>query len=494
MNVLFIETDQLSAKWLGCYGNCAAHTPHLDRLAVRGVRFENCFSNLPVCMPARASTITGRSAQHHGVPYNSWELGLDLPTLPQVLQQNGVQTFGVGKFHLECHGRDAYNDVTKYGFDRAATTEDIRVGDWLDWVEQEHPDCYEQALATCWPMPHTAEYGPTQRDLRAEILAAKQKHPPREATHITYPSLVPEEVCQTKWTVDRGIGFLADRDRDRPFFLKVSFVDPHAPYDPPERFLDFIDPDQVPAPIVPDESTAQVLAKFDDLKFVQRFKPLTTDDWRTMRRYYFASTTFVDEQVGRLLAYLDDQGLADDTLVVFTADHGDMMGDHGLPTKGAWHLDACMRVPLIVAGPAVQQGAAVEQVVANLDLFPTVTDYCEADHNVPLEGLSLRPLLEDSGLLDRPNAALVETYGSYADTSPSIRSRSVATPEARLTLFGDGTGLLFDARQDPDETTNLLGRPEARELESRMKDTMLDLVACQYVPLPSRNRHPTALH
>ena len=157
MNIVFIECDQLSAKWLGCYGSPAAHTPNIDALGAQGMRFDNCFANLPVCMPSRSSTLTGRSAQHHGVFYNGWELGTHLPTFTQVLQQSRVQTFGVGKFHLQCHGRDAYNDVLQYGFDRAEVTEDHRAGDWLDWVEREHPDCYERALATVWPMNWNSE-------------------------------------------------------------------------------------------------------------------------------------------------------------------------------------------------------------------------------------------------------------------------------------------------------------------------------------------------
>ena len=192
MNIILIEADQLSAKWLGCYGNPAAHTHHLDALAARGVRFEHCYANLPVCMPSRASTITGRSAQHTGVFFNGWKLSLDLPTFPQALKRGGVQTFGVGKFHLECHARGAYNDVTKYGFDRAETTEDIRAGDWLDWVEREHPDCYEQALATVWDEPHLIRYGPSGRDLNTALSAARQRHPPAAAAPMTYPSVVPD--------------------------------------------------------------------------------------------------------------------------------------------------------------------------------------------------------------------------------------------------------------------------------------------------------------
>jgi len=502
MNTILVEADQLSARWLGCYGNPAAHTPNLDALAATGVRFDHCYANLPVCMPSRASTITGRSAQHTGVFFNGWELSLDLPTFPQALQRGGVQTFGVGKFHLECHARSAYNNVVKYGFDRAETTEDIRAGDWLDWVEREHPDCYEQALATVWDEPHLVRYGPAGRDLNPALRAARQKHPPAAAAPMTYPSVVPERACQTRWVVDRAIAFLEERDRSRPFFLKASFVDPHDPYDPPERFLERIDAAKVPAPLrLADESLGRILTRFQVIPYARLCSAIPSGVWQIIRRHYFASVAFIDEQIGRLVAALTGLGLADDTAIIVTADHGDMLGDHGLPTKGPWHFDACMRVPLIIAGPGIRRAAVEQRVVTNLDLFPTITELAAVAQDIPLEGLSLVPLLTAAGSLDRPDAALVETYGSYQRVGPDVQARTVVTPHARLTLFpasagsrGDEDGMLFDLRSDPDEQVNLLGRPAGEPLARELRDLMLTMMVRQYRTLPNRNRHPLGRH
>ena len=495
MNVILIEADQLSAKWLGCYGNPAAHSPNLDRLAARGCRFDRCFVNNPVCMASRASTLTGRSAQHHGVYYNGWELGLDLPIFPQVLREGGVQTLGVGKFHLECHGRSAYNDVLKYGFDRAEVTEDIRAGDWLDWVERTHPEWYEQALATVWEMPHLAHYGPSGRDLNAAIRQAKEKHPPCTRAVLTYPSIVPEEACQTRWVADRAMAFLAERDQGRPFFLKVSFVDPHDPYDPPERFLELIDPVRIPLPVrSEDEALRKVLERFDEVEFLELFDQVDAEEWRIIRHHYFASIAFIDEQVGRLCAFLEEEGLEEETVIIFAADHGDAMGDHGFPVKGAWHFDACIRAPLLIAGPGVASGRVAEQVVTNLDLFPTVLAMAGVAHQVPLEGMSLRPLLEGEGWLDRPNAALIESYSSYGNMAHALRAWTVATPDSRYTRFGGGEGMLFDLADDADEQVNLCGRPGAAALEGRMKDLLLEMSMRRYLPLSHRRKHPFALH
>lgn len=494
MNVITIEADQLSAKWLGCYGCEAAHTPHLDALARQGVRFANAFTNHPVCMPARASTITGRSAQHHGVFYNGWELGTTAPTFPRLLQKAGVQTFGVGKYHLECHVGGAYNGVHKYGFARAETTEDIRAGDWLDWVEQNHPDCAEAALATVWPMDCLSHYGAYRRDLRQEVLAARNRLGVRISATVPYISPVPERACQTRWIGDRAIAYLDERDPGRPFFLKMSFVDPHDPYDPPERFLGLIDEAKIPRPIQTDDpGVCALIERLRTNRFVGHHASLTEDQWIALRRHYLASVAFLDEQVGRLVAYLEETGLAEDTAILFFSDHGDMMGDHGLPTKGSWHFDACCRIPLILALPGGPQGSVVEQTVTNLDIFPTVLALAGVPCSVPIEGDSLLPLVRGEAL-DRPDAALVETYGSYGDEYGPFRARSVVTPTARLTRFEDGHGLLFDLTSDPDETVDLYDQPAARELQCGLERTMLDLITRQYLQLPLRHKHPIGGH
>jgi arylsulfatase A-like enzyme len=495
MNVITIEADQLSAKWVGCYGCEAAHTPNIDALARRGVRFANAFSNHPVCMPARASTITGRSAQHHGVFYNGWELGTDVPTFPHLLQKSGVQTFGVGKYHLECHSRGARNDVSKYGFDRAETTEDIRAGDWLDWVEREHPDCAEAALATVWPMDCLASYGPDGRNLRQEALAARARLGVGGGASTPYLSPVPERACQTRWVGDRAIAMVRERAPERPFFLKMSFVDPHDPYDPPERFVEMIDETKIAAPVRCEDPAIQALVeRLRSNQFVENHSHLPQSRWIALRKHYLASLAFLDEQIGRLVSYLEEDGLADDTAILFFSDHGDMMGDHALPTKGSWHFDACCRVPMILAIPGEERpGRVIGQTVTNLDVFPTVLALAGVPCSVPIEGDSLLPVLRGEAL-DRPDAALVETYGSYGDEYGPFRSRSVMTPTARLTRFEDGHGLLFDMMADRDETVDLYDHPAARDLQCSLQRTMLDLITRQSMQLPLRHKHPIGGH
>ncbi|NCA70605.1 MAG: hypothetical protein EOM91_10965 [Sphingobacteriia bacterium] len=200
-----------------------------------------------------------------------------------------------------------------------------------------------------------------------------------------------------------------------------------------------------------------------------------------------------DAELRAFVADLEETGLAENTAILFFSDHGDMMGDHGLPTKGSWHFDACCRIPLILALPGGPQGTVVEQTVTNLDVFPTVLALAGVPCSVPIEGDSLLPLAQGERL-DRPDAALVETYGSYGDEYGPFRSRSVVTPTARLTRFEDGHGLLFDLTNDPDETVDLYDQPAARDLQSGLERTMLDLITRQYLQLPLRHKHPIGGH
>lgn len=493
MNVIFIETDQLAAKWLGCYGNMAAHTPNLDRLAATGIRFDNCFANNPVCMPSRATTITGRSCQHHGVLYNGWELPGDSATFPKILQKNGVQTFGVGKFHLECHARGAFPDVMKYGFDRAENTEDTRAGEWLEWVREKHPDCYEAALSTCWPMEELREYGPEKIDLVEQIIAVSKENnytqnpmtSPNNATGLAFTTCIPEKACQTTWITGRAIDFIDERDKSKPFFLKVSYVAPHDLYDPPARFLDLIDPDAIPAPL-PGEG---LLDMFMSLPFV-RHKQYSADDWKFVRRHYFASIAFIDEQIGRLMEHLESSGLRENTAIIFSSDHGDMMGDHGFPAKGAWHYDGCIRIPLIINLPEQAEPHIETQAVSNLDMFQTVTGLFGIEHDVPVEGCDLT----SDAWKKRPDAALVETYGSYGSTDPGLRARTVANGQFRYTCFGNGREMLYDLKNDPGECINLIDTADYQVELSKLRKMMLDLIATQYIPMPDRNRLPGAGH
>ncbi|OQA40555.1 MAG: Arylsulfatase [Chloroflexi bacterium ADurb.Bin325] len=162
-----------------------------------------------------------------------------------------------------------------------------------------------------WDQPHLTQYGPARVDLTSALAAARAKHPARPVVFLSYPSIVPEEACQTRWIVDRAIHYVKERDRSRPFCLKVSFVDPHDPYDPPARFLDLIDPAAIPPPLASDDPTLlALLPRLRRIRFAQRAADVSPEEWRTVRRYYLASLAFIGEQVGCIRVALGAEGLA----------------------------------------------------------------------------------------------------------------------------------------------------------------------------------------
>lgn len=483
MNLVLLMADQLSACWLELAMSGACPTPNLTRLAARGVRFTRCISHNPVCMPARASLLTGRSSRVHGVLLNGYELDPAVPTFPQALQRAGFSTTGVGKFHLQCHNRSAHNDVRPYGFDHAEVTEDIRAGDWLDWVGEAYPRHYEAALATVWPVPCLEAYGRGRRNLLPEVRAAAARHRPGYSR--AYPSVVPEECMQTRWVGERTAAAIASARE--PFFVSGSFVDPHDPYDPPERLLETVRLDAIPPPICPawpHDPDAPPLYHRSEIR--RAFAGVDGAEWVRMRQHYLASVAFIDEEVGRVLSALEAAGVAERTWVVFTADHGDMLGDHGLPMKGAWHYDACVRVPLIVAGPGCVH-CECSAPVETLDLFPTVLELCGASPE-PSEGRSLAPWLRGGRPAAWRSAAYAESYATYDDTEPDGWSRTLRSVGARYTYHPlRGGEMLFNLQDDSREVVNLVRDSAYAELLGEFRSALFDRCLLQEDPLPTRS-------
>ncbi len=455
-NILFLMADQLAARFVGAYGSGVDSTPTLDALARRGMRFDACYATWPICAPNRASILTGRSPVVHGVTRNNLVLTGDHPTWASVLRRCGYRVGGFGKFHVTPMQQPPPESLEHLGFDEVAVTEDPRLGPWLDWIAEERPDAYEAALATVWQPPYIARYGPDGRDLRPARAAAREKHLHHRKRDSgwghAYASPVPAELSQTTFITDRAMDFMARHLQgapDRPFLCHVSYVDPHDPYDPPEPYDGLFDPADMPPPLPPawqaDPSHPRRLWERASQFGIDALEPGAVARARAM---YHGSIRHVDDQIARLVAFLDDRGLWDSTIVVFTTDHGDMMFDHGLITKGSKHFDAGIRCPLIVAGAGVAPGAA-DDLACGLDLLPTLLDFAAVpdDRRPPHEGRSLAPLC-----LGEP----------HPDPWPEVavdagRVRSIVTDDGwRLTLFDEPGGeQMHDLRADPDEQRNL---------------------------------------
>jgi arylsulfatase A-like enzyme len=452
--------DQLAAAALGCYGSGIASTPALDALAADGLRFDRCYASVPVCAPSRATFLTGRSPVVHGVVSNNYALTTATPTYAHVLQRAGYRTGGFGKFHQTPMHCAAPGSLDYLGFEESVVTEDPK-WPWYEWVCRTHPAHAERALAMSW-----AQWPSHPPHAMAEHVAeARRRHLQprieRSGWQLMYASPLPPEVHDTAWITEMGLDFIERhqaRRGDQPFCCHISYVDPHDPYNPPEPYASMFRPEEMPAP----RPAAWIAEGISRLHESQRFVGFDRI-WRDkdaiarLRALYHGSLRFLDDQIRRIVARLDDLGLRDNTLVLFTTDHGEMLGDHGLITKGVKHYDMGVRCPLIASGPGVHRAAATSRLTSTLDFFPTFCDLAGVplDERPPLEGASF------AGALESPEAESGFDAVSVAfDGVVSV----ISDDGWRLTRYlDDHKTQLFNLREDANEQHNLAG--EARHAD-----------------------------
>ncbi|MEM1213518.1 MAG: sulfatase-like hydrolase/transferase [Planctomycetota bacterium] len=461
-NILLIMADQWGAADVGCYGSSVPSTPTIDEMAERGVRFDRCYATHPLCGPNRSTMLTGRPSHIHGITANNLELRGHHPTYAHILRAAGYRTGGFGKFHVSSMSTPHPESFDYLGFDEVVPVEDPRLGPWLDWIESEHPEHFEHALATCWALPYLAHYGSDRRDLREQHARARAEYISRRRAGspwgMIYTSPLPAELQPTTFIVNEAMDFM-NRQRlaegDQPFFCKVSIVAPHDPYDPPTPFDKMYDPADMPPP-VGDRLTGRSCEAYQHQRQWQRFGEVGSESvCRQARAAFHGSVKHIDTQIARLLDYLVATGEAERTVVIFTTDHGDSLGDHGLPTKGVVPYDRSIRCPLIVTGPGIEPRTS-DELRCTLDFFPTLLDIAGLGPNdrPTTEGRSFAPIL-DGGDEPNPWDAVTVTYAGLEGWDPGMAT-IITKDHWRLTRFpGEDYSELFDLRQDPDELTNL---------------------------------------
>ncbi len=444
-NVLFIAVDDLNND-LGAYGHDLVQSPHIDRLAAQGMRFDRAYSQYPVCNPSRVSFLTGLYPEQTGVLTNQDTFRVHIPevaTLPQWFRQHGYYVARVGKlFHYNVPlgiGTDGLDDslswdhvVNPRGIDREVhdrihTLVPGRFGGTLSWLsldddEGEHTDALGASAA----------------------IALLEEH----------------RAAQT----------------DQPLFLAVGFYRPHTPYVAPQSYFEKYPLSEIhPVMEEPgDRDDIPVAALADRPK--QR--ELTVDQRREIIQAYYASISFMDTQVGRLLDALERLHMADNTIIVFVSDHGYHLGQHGLWQKGDL-FEGSVRVPLIVATPEFQHaGAATEALTELVDLYPTLVELSGLPLPEHLAGQSMMPILEDPAHPGR-SAALTVAWSRARWTRPEmsnepILGHTIRTPRYRYTEWTEGqAGVeLYDYQEDPQEYTNLADSPEHAETMTRLKQLL----------------------
>jgi arylsulfatase A-like enzyme len=425
-HILLLMTDQHRADCIGADGNSVIRTPHLDRIAREGVRFEHAYSSTPTCTPARAALLTGLSPWNHGMlgygriaPRYAFEK-------PRAMREAGYYAIAVGKQH--------YAPMRNgHGYERMVLDEHCEEGNGPQAVV--HPDA-ERADYEAWfwseaPAldPHTT--GIWWNDYRARAFA------------------LPERLHPTRWTGDTAVNFLKGYQGSRPFFLKVSFIRPHSPYDPPERFMKLYQDAALPdARVAP--WAERYAARNSSGTDIWRGR-LSTDEIRRARQGYYGSVSFVDEQIGRILEALEKRGWMDETLILFTSDHGDMLGDHNLWRK-SYAYEPSARIPMLLRWPAAGRGKLAAQPVELRDVLPTLLDVAGKPAPRPLDGRSL--LAAARGAEWRPFLDLEH------DVCYSPENHWNALTDGRWKYIfhaQDGREQLFHLERDPHEMSDLAG-------------------------------------
>ena len=511
-SILLFMVDQLSAQWMEAAWSGVCPTPNIDALRARGTTFTQTFTSNPVCCPTRATIATGQTTRGHGLLENGYFLDPALPTFMRVLQENGWRTGVLGKVHFYPHFAGFYPDYKPFGFDVTHITEDGRGGEWLDWVEANHPEHFASVLATIWPskIPDYVAYGPDKIDLRSRIEAiradfdfATPEFPENDGRAYTLP--FPEEVSQTNWITGHALNFLASTRDDQSFFAQVSYVQPHSPFHPPGEYMQYVESDRIPEP-APVEWVDDPHAPHE----LKRRTPDIPDNWRYQRQCYFADIVHLDRQLGIVVNRLEELGRLDDTYILFLSDHGELLFDHGFTSKEEKHYDACFRVPLIVAGPDLGRGQVCEKIIQLEDICPTILDIAGLQlppmpkmgpylptpvAEIPtLAGRSVLPFCRAEAVDDWRNTAYCESYNRIDAEHFQQWARTVRTKRYRYTLYPEDGEQLFDLINDPDEQHNLSADPAYATVRTELRDQLLTLVIKQDSPKTRRSHFALGVH
>ena len=467
-NILFICTDQQRFDSLGCYGNENAITPAIDGLARTGVLFERCYVQSPVCSPSRASLLTGRYVHGHGLWANGVALSPQLPLFTKSLADAGYDCGLVGKWHL---------GPCQNGRDEPRLDDGFRVFEWAHdpthgsqrnayhrWLEETHPELYARA----------AGLGP-----------GRPAHEP-----VLFDTM-PTEAHYSHWVGERSIDFVRqERGEDAPFFLWVNFFDPHHPFVAPQEYLDRFNAEELPGPLGSPADLAnrpEVLTEAHLKSYAgaaRGFATYTAEEIRAIIAANYAMVSLIDDEVGRILTALEQAGHDRDTLVIFTSDHGEMQGDHGILLKGPMMYEGAVHVPLVMRWPGVlPEGRQVRELVAWFDLNATMLDAAGLPPVPGNQGMSLIPLA--AGRPDAPERGwvLCEYRDSGHPYEPPVHTTMLRSGPYKLIVFhGEPattrprSGELYDLDNDPAELINLWDSPEHAAVRVQLQELLLDVL------------------
>lgn len=427
-NVILIMTDQHRFDYLGTVDS-TIRTPHLDALAADGVRFSNGYTSAPSSTPARAALLTGQSPWHHGLLGYVPHIAPEYPNqLPQLLTDAGYYSYGIGKMHW--HPQRSLRGFAATELDESGRVEDTGfVSDYRQWFARVAPGLNPDSSHIGWNSHFSGSY------------------PLTDTLHPTW------------WTGERAVRLIEEYDRPQPLFLKVSFARPHSPYDPPQRFLDLYADRTLPAPTTGDwDSTFSTRYTHEPSRNPEApYGDFGAEYAQQARKYYAANVSFIDEQVGRIVAALKARGLYDNSVILFVSDHGDMLGDHHHWRK-TYAYEGSAHVPFIVRYPAgmrarVRRGAVRDEVVEIRDILPTFLDAAGAAIPEGVDGRSILELIRNPKRVPWRETIDIEHNSCYGPNTGYV-----ALTDGRwkyIWFYSRGEEQLFDLSADPYENNDL---------------------------------------
>jgi arylsulfatase A-like enzyme len=526
-NFLLIITDQQRADHLSCYGNTVLTTPHIDRIAAAGIRCERFYVANPVCMPNRATLVTGRMPSNHGVRHNGIPLWPRSNTFVHLLRHAGYRTALVGKSHLQnmgVHPAVLHKAAPAWPVqgtldkrfaeprlhDDSVRTDIELLARWRDEGEVDIPRPY-YGFDDVWLTINHGDFvrGHYQTWLAARHPAAETLHGPQNALPTARPIRVPQawrtrvpaELYPTTYVTQQTVQYLeryAAAGPQAPFFLFCSYPDPHHPFAPPGRYFALYSPDDIPLPPAwgnaHDRTPPHMQALIKELGTPEAVRnspaafAVTAEEAREALALTYGMIHMIDDGVGRILDTLERLGLATNTVILFTSDHGDLMGDQQLLLKGPYHFQGLLRVPMLLTVPGKTTGTVSTALASTVDLAQTILQLAALEPYHGMQGQSLVPLLDNPHATVH-EALLIEDDGQrpLKGTNRPIRLRTLLTPEWRLTYYdGFEFGELYKLTDDPCEHHNLWNDPATRTVQTALSERLLRTIIDQQdrSPLP----------
>jgi arylsulfatase A-like enzyme len=465
-NILWICTDQQRFDTIRSLGNPRICTPHIDSLVASGAAFTRAYCQSPVCSPSRASFLTGRYPRTTGCRQNGQSILPSERLLPRILSDQGYRCGLAGKLHLASCSDGKVEERIDDGYDV------------FHWSHHPQPDWPENAY-TQWLTKRGVSWD--------ELYRGPERGYVKEG--------IPAEHHQTTWCAKMAIEFIREQAaRSEPWLFSVNPFAPHHPFDPPAEYLARYKPADMPAPKRrPGELESKPVYQRLDHRWAHNapggmdVASLTDDDCRRITAAYYAMIEHIDEQVGRMLAALDETGQRENTIVIYMSDHGEMLGDHGLYLKGPHFYDEAVHVPLVLSCPGqITTGLRSDALVELTDLAPTLMELCGLEPEPQMQGRSFEGILAGkSDPSQHRDQVFCEYYNAW--THHRAYGTMLRTRDEKIVVYHAAEpGELYDLRSDPDEFDNLWNDPDHAEMKARLLKECFDASVFTMDPLPPR--------